>query len=619
MPQTTGGPHSNETRWPVLIVGGGGCGLAMSILLSNLGIRSLLVERNAETTDHPRAHILNQRTMEIFRQHGLAKAVYAEGTPALNMQRISFRTSLGGDGPLDRRLIANLDGYGGGALAEQYNRHSDCPASNLPLMQLEPLLLEQAQSRGEQVGSQVHFGHELTGFEQDGDGVHASIRSPSGDYRVRAQYLIAADGGKTIGRMLGIGMLGPRRVRSMVNTYFHADLSRYIDDDGVLITYFINPDGKGVWAGGGLVKTGPTQWDRHSESWVFMREVPPDDPGETDPIVVRDRLRELLRIPDLEPVIRKIGRWDVEGVVAAKYRSGRVFLAGDAAHRHPPVSALGLNTAFGDVHNLAWKLKLVLAGQAGDALLDSYEAERQPVGARVSEWALNGFRLRSLIDAAIGIVPGQTEANRAAFESLFADTPGGATRRAILDETMHIQRVGPQAHDMEIGYVYERGALIPDGSPAIARDPMASVYKPNTRPGSRMPHAWCAISSSTSRTAINGAAVDALATGAPNAGQCSTHALLPLDRFTLFCRDDPAAWQAALAANKDLSGQRIEVHRLDLAAIDEAGEAVSPTLTAVLVRPDGHVAWRTGSGVTEGVATLNHALSVLLSTGSAGT
>jgi len=244
-------------------------------------------------------------------------------------------------------------------------------------------------------------------------------------YQVKAQYLIAADGGKTVGRTLGAEMLGPRRLRRMVNTYFKADLSPWIDDDGVLIFYFINPDGKGQWAGGGLVKTGPLKWDRQSETWVFMRELSPDDPEEINDINVVARMRELLRLPDsFQPEVKKIGRWDVEGVVAKKYRFERIFLAGDAAHRHPPVSALGLNTAIGDAHNLAWKLQRVLQHSSADGLLNSYESERQPVGARVAEWALHGFRMRSLIDQAIGLSPGQTEANKMAFERLFSDTRG---------------------------------------------------------------------------------------------------------------------------------------------------------------------------------------------------
>ena len=566
-----------DVEVPVLIVGAGGCGLSLSIFLANLGVPALTVERNATTTDHPRAHILNQRTMEIFAQHGLADEVYRQGTPAAFMERITFRTSLGGEGPLDRKLIGDLDGYGGGALRARYEADGAYRATNLPLMQLEPLLRTVAEERA---AGAVRFGHELVSFEEDGAGVTARVSDLAGgiDYRVRAGYMIAADGGKTIGRMLGIEMDGPRRLRRMVNTYFSADLSRWIDDDGALLFYFINPDGKGQWAGGGLVKTGPTRWDRHSESWVFMREVSADDPEVIDESSVVPRMRELLRLPDFDPVIHKIGRWDVEAVVARRYRAGRVFLAGDAAHRHPPVSALGLNTAFGDAHNLAWKLALVLAGRASDRLLDTYEPERQPVGARVAEWALNGFRMRGLIDQAIGLVPGQTEANHKAFERLYADTPGGATARAIVAEAVHIQRIGPQAHDMEIGYRYEAGALVQDGTAAPARDPMAGIYHPLTRPGSRLPHAVLER----------------------NGVRLGTHDLVRPDAFTLFCAR--TAWRAAAAHAARKLGLRIDVAligardgtRGDYRDVAGAWAKLRQVGAggAVLVRPDGHVAWR---------------------------
>lgn len=581
---------------PVLIVGGGGCGLSLSIFLSDLGIDFLTIERNPATTDHPRAHILNQRTLEIFRQHGLADAVYKDGASLKLMERIVFMTSLGGSGPLDRRLIGSLDGYGGGALRERYEADSAVQATNLPLNLLEPLLHKELSRRAP---ARFRFHNELVSFEQDSNGVTAQIRdhAKGSDYTVRAKYMVAADGGKTVGRALGIDLIGPRRLRKMVNTYFTADLSPWIKDDGALIFYFINPDGHGMWAGGGLVKTGPTNWDRRSETWVFMRELLPDDPEDIDEDNVKTRIRDLLRIPDLDMKVHMIGRWDVQGVVARQYKRGRILIAGDAAHRHPPVSALGLNTGVADAHNLAWKLALVLAGRAGDALLDTYESERQPVGARVAEWALNGFRMRSLIDTAIGLTPGNAELNRAAFERLYSETPAGATARAILAEAMNIQRIGPQAHDMEIGYAYETGALVPDGTPPVPRDPMGGIYTPSTRPGCRLPHAW--LDSDSERV--------------------GTHDLVKTGRFTLVAGHD--GWRAAAAAACAASGLAVDV------AIVGSGSGNYRDTTgawarlrqvgddgAVLVRPDCHIAWRSPSLPADPANSLHAAINATLQT-----
>ena len=579
----------------IVIVGGGGCGLSLTLFLQNLGVPTLTIERNPSTTDLPRAHILNQRTLEMFAQHGFADAVYAEGSSLEAMGRISFRTSLGGDGPFDRRKIGDLDGYGGGELRERYEADSAYRATNLPQIQLEPLLRRLAESRAP---GTVRFHHELLRFEQDATGVTAWIRDHDrgSEYSVRVRYMVAADGGKTIGRMLDVPMEGPRKLRKMVNAFFSADLSRWVDDDTVLLFYFISPDAVGVWGGGGLLKAGPTKWDRHSESWVFMRELHPDDPDVIDEENVKQRIRELLRIPDLPITMHKMGRWDVEGVAAKQLRVGRVFLSGDAAHRHPPVSALGLNTAFADSHNLAWKLALALSGKAGDGLLDSYHSERRPTGARVAEWALNGFRVRGLIDAAIGIEPGDREATSAAFSALFADTPGGATRRAILDEVMRIQRIGPQAHDMEIGFQYADGALVGDGTPPIQRDPMASVYQPNTRPGSRLPHAFVER----------------------DGRRVSTHDLVPRGGFALFVGAEGAVWQAAVSTSAQRFGVAIDLVQVGGASgwRDVIGQwtkvcGVGAT-GAILARPDAHVGWRVSAAPTQPAAALEAALARIL-------
>ena len=412
---------------PVLVVGGGGCGLTTSILLSEHGIDHHLVERHTGTSPLPKAHYLNQRTMEVLRQYGVADSIYEVGTPPKNMGKTRWVTSLGGDGELDGRTLFTLDSFGGGGLENKYADDSPCLSSNYPQVRLEPLLRAHAEQRAP--GS-IHFHRELVSFTQDDDGVDAVIldRDTQQTYTVHAQYLVAADGGKTVGPELGVTLEGPTGILDMVSTHFTADLSQYWEDD-VLITWLVNPEGAGSWHSGAMAAMGPT-WGKHSEEFVIHFTFRPDDPNRFDEEAIVPRLRELLKLPDLEPKVHKVSHWILEGVLADKYQVGRIFLAGDAAHRHPPTTGLGLNTAIQDAHNLVWKLAAVLRGDASPALLDTYEPERRLVGMRNVDWAMFTFLNHMVIDAGLGLSPDQPlELRTQVFRDFFSDTPMGETRR----------------------------------------------------------------------------------------------------------------------------------------------------------------------------------------------
>jgi 2,4-dichlorophenol 6-monooxygenase len=359
-----------EVRTQVLIIGAGGCGLSSSLFLSELGTRSLLIERHASPGQLPKARYLNQRTMEIFRQFGIADAVYARSRPLANISRIRWCTTLGGDGPLDRKTFHAIDSFGGGALTH-YGVDSPCESTLYPQVRLEPLLRDEARKRNPEG---LLYGHEVIAIEQDSEGVAATVndRGTGETFRILADYAIAADGGRTVGPIVGSTLSGATNLVDMVTVYFRADLSRWWDDDQAMTTWFVNPDG-GSWSSGVLGKLGPTRFDRHSEEWMFHFSFRPDDPARFDRDSLLPRMRALLKLPEFEPDIIGIGHWVVEGVIADRYRFGRIFLAGDAAHRHPPTTGLGLNSAIQDAHNLAWKLSAKLRGAASDALLDSYE------------------------------------------------------------------------------------------------------------------------------------------------------------------------------------------------------------------------------------------------------
>ncbi len=580
---------------PVLIVGGGGCGLTSSLLLSDFGIDHLLIERHAGTSILPKAHYLNQRTMEVFRQHGVADAIYAVGTPMQHMSKVRWRTSLGGDGPLDAKTFYEIDAFGGGKVAPLYARDSPCPSSNYPQIRLEPLLREHAESRAP---GKLRFNHELLSFTQDDGGVTATIKDLDKDrtYTVRAQYMVGADGGKTVGPALGVEMDGLKNIARIVSSHVTADLSPWWDD-ACLITWFINPDHGGTFGSGAMVPMGPT-WGKHSEQWTIHFNFNPDDPEQIDEVSVLPRLRALLKLPDVDMQVHKVSHWTLEGVLADNYQVGRVFLAGDAAHRHPPTTGLGLNTAVQDAHNLAWKLAAVVSGRADAKLLDSYAAERQAIGRRNVDWAMFTALNHGVLDAGMGFSPLHSEAMRMAnFEMFFSDTPMGATRRARAAEVFETQRTEFQAHDLEIGFCYTQGALVDDGTPPPIPDPMGGNYQATTHPGHRLPHAWLT-----------------------RKGQrLSTHDLSGRDgAWLLITGADGAAWQTAASAVADSLGVALVQAGIGVGQAYADTDGTWAKLReiseqgALLVRPDNHVGWRSHAAAPDAGVALTVALRALL-------
>lgn len=580
---------------PVFIVGGGGFGLATSMFLSNLGIRSLLIERHATPSPMPKARYLNQRTMEVFRQQGLADGIYAKSLPVEYVSTTRWVTSLGGDGPHDRRVLYEMETFGGGSLRPHYRANSPCESTIYPQVRLEPLMRDHAESLD---CGRLMFNCSLQGFEQDAQGVTAQVedRGTGEIHTVRARFLVAADGGKTVGPQVGVKLEGTPELIDMVTMYFRADLSKYLDNDNSFAYWMAAPGGDtGSWGTGVLGKLGPT-YDRHSEEWMFHFSFKSDDPERFNEDKLIPRMRALMKIPDLQPQVLGVGHWIVQGVLADRYRFGNVFLGGDAAHRHTPTTGLGLNSAIHDAHNLAWKLALVLQGKASDALLDTYESERRPAAERNVNWALFTFSNHQLTGAAIGLVPGDAQRSRTNFEALLADTPDGESRRHRFREVMKLHNTEYQANDLEIGVRYEIGALVPDGTPLPKLDPTGRHYVPSTRPGARLPHAWLEREGQ----------------------QVSTLDLVPRDAFLLLTGGADAGWDAAAAEAAQAYGVRVAV-----VAVGEGHTVRDPRHAwrgireigdggALLVRPDQIIAWRSTESVTDPAAQLRSVLRAVL-------
>jgi 2,4-dichlorophenol 6-monooxygenase len=443
----------------------------------------------------------------------------------------------------------------------------------------------------------ILFGHNVSDFADDGDLVRATVKDLDGrETKYQAKFLVAADGGKSIGPQIGVVMHGPTDIADMVSTHFSADLSQYWNDKW-FACHFINGDGGTVLESGAVVPMGPT-WGRKSQEWVCHFGFDVKDQERYDEHKLVPRIRELLKIPNLELKVHTINHWIIERVLANKFREGRIFIAGDAAHRHPPTTGLGLNTAIEDANNLSWKLAWALRGTADPAILDSYDSERRAVGKRNCDWGLFTFANTAVINATIGLVQDDKEGNKAKFEALFEDSESG---RSFLAQTRRItesQVIEFSAHDLELGFRYDNGFHIADGTEPPEQDPLGQTYIPTTRPGHRLPHAWLEEQSGK---------------------VLSTHDLVGKDgRFLVLTDGHGDQWISAAAEATSSEGVRIVTAQIGQNAQyvdrDDNWEKLRGIKDggAILVRPDNFVAWRSMGPSERGGRELIEAVAKLL-------
>jgi len=571
----TTAPSRNVVNVPVLIVGGGGAGLTASILLSGLGIETLLVSALPTTSLLPKAHVLNQHAMEILGDAGVAEEIYARGTPPANMRRTAFYAGFAGDRPHHGRRIAAMEAWGGGGADTDWADASPCLSTNLPQVRLEPILRARAEALAP---GRVRFHHELVSLEQSADGVVAIIadRDAGTEYEVRAAYMLACDGGRTVGRMLGVELEGARDLMREVSIHMTADLSQWAKDPDVLIRWIWIPE---TGAMAVLVPMGPEHWGPESEEWVFHMNYLTDDPRSLDDAQMETDMRRALGIGDHPVRIHKISRWSLEGVVAPRFQVGRVFLVGDAAHRHPPTGGLGLNSAIQDAHNVCWKIAAVLKGDASDALLASYEPERRRADSRNVERSLENAFHHMAIGERLGLrSSASADANWSAIERLWSGKPEDDTYRREVRRSIAAQSMEFREHNVEYGYCYDSPAIVPDGTVEPASVDPIRVYRPGTRPGMPLPHAWVEDSDGTRRSLL-----DAVKPG----------------RFLLIAGENGSRWCEAardLARRSGLPLDTVTVGHVDGDLLDSQCHWMQKrefdAEGAILVRPDRFVAWR---------------------------
>jgi putative polyketide hydroxylase len=515
---------------PVVIAGGGLAGLSMAVFLAWHDVPCLLVERHRGTSPHPRARGIHPRAMEVMRSVGLETAIRSAE---------SARALADNSGVIAAHSLAGKEL---GALQEQYVMDVRTDLSALSPTgwclchqdEFEPIL----RARAEELGARIRFGTELVSFTQDTGGVTALLRDrdTSATDSVRASYLVAADGpASPIRTSLGIPFEGTEPLGHYLNIHFRADLRARLGDRRFVMCYTFNPAVRGALM--------PLD---NAERWLLHVLF---DPREQAPETFTDeRCLELVRaaagVPDLPAEILGVMPWEAAGRAAGRFADRRVFVIGDAAHVMPPSGAFGSNTGIQDAHNLAWKIANVVHGHAGPGLLDSYDAERRPVGAATVEQAV----LRS------------KDRPRMAQEAPPPPNP------AIVPDTA-----------VWFGGRYTSGAVVGDGFPADG----VWVAEPAGLPGTRAPH------------------VPLERGGDP---------LSTLDlfgrTFVLLAGPEGEHWCAAGERAAARLGLPLEVHRISPSGLVDVKDAwceaygVTPA-GAALVRPDGIVAWRADGAAEE--------------------
>ncbi|MEW2118838.1 FAD-dependent monooxygenase [Streptomyces sp. NPDC005474] len=568
----------------VLIVGSGPAGATAALALSTYGVPNIVVTRYASLADTPRAHITNQRTMEVLRDLGVERDVVARATPQHLMGNTTFCTSLAGE------ELGRVRSWGNDPLVQAaHELASPTRMCDMPQHLMEPVLVDAAVARG----TQLRFQTEYLTHTQDDSGVTATVRDRlRGDtYEIRARYLIGADGGRSkVAEDAGLPMGGQMGVAGSINIVFDADLTKYTAHRPSTLYWVLAPGATVGGIGAGLVRN-VRPWNEWMIVWGYdVTAGAPDLTTEYAEGVVR----RLIGDDDIPVTIKSSSAWTVNEMYAETYANGRVFCAGDAVHRHPPSNGLGSNTSIQDAYNLAWKLKLVLDGAAAPTLLDSYTAERAPVGKQIVTRANKSIaETAPIFEALEGLSPQTPEELWANIAARKDATEAAAGQRARLREAIAAKVYEFNAHGVDLNQRYESAAIVPDGTPdpGFARDPELH-HQPSTRPGARIPHAWLTSGTRTLST------LDTVGRG----------------RFTLLTGIGGDAWvRAAKAQPLDIAtvvvgpGQEYEDPYGDWAGLSEISDA-----GVLLVRPDGFVAFRHAEAAEDAEQLLTDALRQIL-------
>lgn len=547
---------TDEIDVDVLLVGAGPVGMLGGILASRHGLSSLVVERREGPQASPAAHVVNARTYEICRQAGLdMQRIFDAGKSEAEAGHVNFVTRLSGDLigrlPFERQGEACLD-------------FTPTPLRNLSQHRFEPILADELRASP---GAELRYRHQWEHSEDLGDAVSSRVVDlDTGEtIRVQSRFVIGCDGASSrVRKMLGIEMLGPPLIQCYLMIHFAADLRDLTSSRPAVLHFTLDPEAAGAFIAHDV-----------ASDWVFMHAIDPSTESIDD--YDDDRCLDVVEAAAgarLEAQIVGKGTWWMSSQTADSMGHGRIFLAGDSAHRFPPTGGLGLNSGVQDIHGLMWRVAAILGGRASITLLDSFEIERIPVAQNNAHQSLTNAIKMVELAVALGT---DTEPTSERLHASLNDP----TRAEKISAAVELQREHFDLFGLQLGYVYDEGALVQEGTPSEFGAP--SDYVPAALPGARLPHAW----------------LDEI-------GERSTLDLVPIDRPVLLTFGAHDDWSNALgSAHVAIIRVGVDTRALDAwQEVCDVGES-----GALLVRPDHHVAWRARS--LDQLPDLGRALDVL--------
>uniref|UniRef100_A0A7S3YYY5 FAD-binding domain-containing protein n=1 Tax=Lotharella globosa TaxID=91324 RepID=A0A7S3YYY5_9EUKA len=639
-----------HTKTEVLITGGGPVGMITALLLAKQNISSVVIERRFRHGGAPAAHQLNFRSNEILQRDAqVSRDLLRKGATPMNEYRwVKMATSLASPPLAKLDHVGNLNKTieSGITWAEYLNIPQDMTErAILQAVEAEPLV-------------DLRFGHSFANHVEDESGVTTTVALDSGisrwGYHVRSRYIIDATGSKgVIRRRVNMTMSGERGVMNVINLHVRMDLTDVVPeakdnfrDGGALMTWTFAPDVGGAVAIHHNMSSHSSVQIQHFPSIVSASEF--TDNGARI-------IRSLIGRDDVPFEIEAVDTWRMDCQIADKYRGGshgKTILVGDSAHRFPPTGGLGLNTGVADAHNLAWKMGMVIRGEASEDLLDSYGIERRHVAQSNSAVSLDNFHRMEHPVSVLGLdkkgaemlaylnyllwpIPKgwrqgashfiRKQVVSAATSAASADDANGERIRKQIQEAMDLQISHFNSIGLDLGFHYNFPdmGVVPDtcdesseacehpnkgwhlgkgiDGDAIKKQmpEWTYTYFPVTIPGSRLPHA------NLKNSPVN-------AVGANNERwKSSTHALLAYNRFTLITGEGGEAWIKAAKAIQD-SGIKMKAF-----LINEEEEAWTKVRQVeangcVVIRPDGHVAMRSMEMVADPAGFLETGLRHVL-------